>query len=88
MTTERLGIGGTLAFESSKYEAGLSNDAVAGKGLEQKCARMEAYIARKATCWCCEEVKVCAQGCTFENDCPDEYAEMVAARIALYGENP
>lgn len=44
------------------------------------------YVEYDANCPCCSEMVACLDGCTFHNDCPNESAEMDAARAALKGQ--
>jgi hypothetical protein len=53
--------------------------------------RLRAFAETFARCPCCEELRECAPGCTYHDDCLDvgivtDYDRMIAARAALWGE--
>jgi hypothetical protein len=54
-------------------------------------SRLREFAETFAGCPCCEELRECAPGCTYRDDCLDvgivrDYDCMVAARAALRGE--
>lgn len=51
--------------------------------LREENARLREYALMDANCPCCGTTDVCEEGCTFADDCPNEYPRMEAARAAL-----
>jgi hypothetical protein len=51
------------------------------RDLEAKLAAVREMLTR--TCPCCEESLVCLDGCTFAEDCPVEYEELMERRRML-----
>ena len=45
--------------------------------------RILCALGHETECPCCSERETCADGCTFEDDCPDEYKRMLYMRSAL-----
>jgi hypothetical protein len=47
--------------------------------------RMQEWLEGDCNCPCCNELRKCADGCTFAIDCPGDAERMADARMALYG---
>lgn len=45
--------------------------------------KLESFASSFAKCPCCDETETCVTGCTFENDCPEEFERMMLARYSL-----
>lgn len=45
--------------------------------------KLKAFVLPFANCPCCNENEMCVTGCTFGNDCPEEFERMILAREAL-----
>lgn len=45
--------------------------------------KLESFASYFSHCPCCDETETCVAGCTFENDCPEEFERMMLARYAL-----
>lgn len=45
--------------------------------------KLKAFVLPFANCPCCNENEMCVTGCTFGNDCPEEFDRMILAREAL-----
>ncbi len=58
----------------------------AGKAMREAAIaieRMAAYLAYDASCPCCLREDVCEEGCSFEEDAPQDFERMQMARAAL-----
>ncbi len=42
-----------------------------------------AFMAFDAHCPCCDQAETCEDGCTFSEDCPGDYNDMVVAREVI-----
>lgn len=42
--------------------------------------KLKEFVAYYANCPCCERSDVCADGCSFERDCPEDWEVMQQAR--------
>lgn len=45
--------------------------------------RLQSYIEMDANCPCCQQTYVCEDDCTFVDDAPDGYKQMMFAREML-----
>jgi hypothetical protein len=55
--------------------------------LHARMERLEAFARVYARCPCCDDERRCSPDCEHEINAPDQHAEMVAAREALYGKD-
>jgi len=54
--------------------------------LQARVARLESFARRYVRCPCCDHDRRCDPECEHRKNAPEQHAEMVAAREALYGE--
>jgi hypothetical protein len=54
-------------------------------GLVARIERLEAFVRVYARCPCCDDDRRCSPDCEHEINAPEQHAEMIAAREALYG---
>jgi hypothetical protein len=47
--------------------------------------RMRTRLEGDCNCPCCQQIYLCEDGCTFEEDCPNDAERMEGARDALFG---
>ncbi len=54
--------------------------------LQLRVKRLESFVREYTRCPCCDDERRCDQECEHQKNAPEQHAEMVAAREALYGE--
>ena len=76
---------------SPHWGCGVSPTAKVIQRMASESTRLREFAEMFARCPCCEELRECSPGCTYQDDCLgvarlDYYERMVAARAALWGD--
>ena len=79
--TEAIGTPAGVAYLVDAERYGMLADEI--ERLTKKIAKMTEYLNHGSSCPCCGESDVCAEGCSFHEDCPEAHKVMQEARGAL-----